>query len=203
MYFCCIVCFVWYCVFSLHCVLLYFTVCFCSIVSSFILLGTSVALRIFVFYCVLLLHCVICMVLCTLVTVCTFVFYCVLLLQCVICMVLYTFVTVCTFVFYCVLLLRCVICMALCTLVTLCTFVLRQVKQGAENMIAMYSTGSSRDKKLLAEAQQMLGDAKTKIEIIRMQMLKASQDSVPGMESQGEWQSLALGRKFCWPLFRF
>lgn len=51
-----------------------------------------------------------------------------------------------------------------------------QVKQGAENMIAMYSSGSSRDKKLLAEAQQMLADARTKIEIIRMQMLKASQD---------------------------
>ena len=77
------------------------------------------------------------------------------------------------------------------------------MKQGAENMIAMYSTGSSRDKKLLAEAQQMLGDAKTKIEIIRMQMLKASQDSVPGVESQGKWRSLVLGRKFCWPLFRF
>ncbi|XP_025111624.1 serine/threonine-protein kinase N2-like isoform X3 [Pomacea canaliculata] len=51
-----------------------------------------------------------------------------------------------------------------------------KVKQGAENMIAMYSSGSSRDKKLLAEAQQMLADARTKIEIIRMQMLKASQD---------------------------
>ncbi|XP_070177306.1 serine/threonine-protein kinase N2-like isoform X1 [Littorina saxatilis] len=48
-------------------------------------------------------------------------------------------------------------------------------------MIAMYSTGSSRDKKLLAEAQQMLADAKTKIEIIRMQMLKVGQDgSTPG-----------------------
>lgn len=63
------------------------------------------------------------------------------------------------------------------------------MKQGAENMIAMYSTGSSRDKKLLAEAQQMLGDAKTKIEIIRMQMLKASQDSAAGMEGHGEWLS--------------
>jgi len=50
-----------------------------------------------------------------------------------------------------------------------------KVKNGAENMIAMYSQGSFRDKKMLAEAQQMLGDAKTKIEIIRMQMLKANQ----------------------------
>ncbi|GAB1606854.1 serine/threonine-protein kinase N2 isoform X1 [Argonauta hians] len=52
-----------------------------------------------------------------------------------------------------------------------------KVKQGAENMITMYSSGSSRDKKLLAEAQQMLADAKFKIEIIRMQTLKAAQDA--------------------------
>ncbi|XP_050406915.1 serine/threonine-protein kinase N2 isoform X1 [Patella vulgata] len=50
-----------------------------------------------------------------------------------------------------------------------------KVKQGAENMIAMYKSGSSRDKKLLAEAQQMLSDAKTKIEILRMQILKVTQ----------------------------
>ncbi|KAK6313681.1 hypothetical protein J4Q44_G00151400 [Coregonus suidteri] len=48
-------------------------------------------------------------------------------------------------------------------------------KQGAENMIQMYSNGSSKDKKLLATAQQMLQDSKTKIEFIRMQILKASQ----------------------------
>ncbi|XP_060600124.1 serine/threonine-protein kinase N2-like isoform X2 [Ruditapes philippinarum] len=52
-----------------------------------------------------------------------------------------------------------------------------KVKQGAENLIAMYSTGSSRDRKLLADAQQMLADSKTKIEIIRMQILKVNQDS--------------------------
>ena len=50
-----------------------------------------------------------------------------------------------------------------------------QVKAGAENMISMYKGGTSRDKKLLAEAQQMLSDAKTKIDIIRMQILKAQQ----------------------------
>ncbi|XP_059175085.1 serine/threonine-protein kinase N2-like [Physella acuta] len=53
-----------------------------------------------------------------------------------------------------------------------------KVKNGAENMITMYSTGSSRDKKMLAEAQQMLSDAKTKIEIIRMQMLKVDSAEV-------------------------
>ena len=41
--------------------------------------------------------------------------------------------------------------------------ILPQVKNGAENMIAMYSQGSFKDKKMLSEAQQMLIDAKTKI----------------------------------------
>uniref|UniRef100_A0A8C8GK43 protein kinase C n=1 Tax=Oncorhynchus tshawytscha TaxID=74940 RepID=A0A8C8GK43_ONCTS len=52
-----------------------------------------------------------------------------------------------------------------------------KVKQGAENMIQMYSNGSSKDRKLLATAQQMLQDSKTKIEFIRMQILKGSQAS--------------------------
>lgn len=59
-----------------------------------------------------------------------------------------------------------------------------KVKQGAENMISMYSSGSSRDKKLLMEAQQMLSDAKMKIEIIRMQTLKAVQDSSSQSDGQ-------------------
>ncbi|XP_043941567.1 serine/threonine-protein kinase N2 [Protopterus annectens] len=50
-----------------------------------------------------------------------------------------------------------------------------KVKQGAENMIHMYSNGSAKDRKLLATAQQMLQDSKTKIEVIRMQILKAIQ----------------------------
>ncbi|XP_044288151.1 serine/threonine-protein kinase N2 isoform X2 [Varanus komodoensis] len=50
-----------------------------------------------------------------------------------------------------------------------------KVKQGAENMIHMYSNGSSKDRKLLATAQQMLQDSKTKIEVIRMQILQAVQ----------------------------
>ncbi|KAA0719131.1 Serine/threonine-protein kinase N2 [Triplophysa tibetana] len=52
-----------------------------------------------------------------------------------------------------------------------------KVKQGAENMIQMYSNSSTKDRKLLATAQQMLQDSKTKIEFIRMQILKASQTS--------------------------
>ncbi|NXD91518.1 PKN2 kinase, partial [Chaetorhynchus papuensis] len=54
-----------------------------------------------------------------------------------------------------------------------------KVKQGAENMIQMYST--SKERKLLATAQQMLQDSKTKIEIIRMHIVKVSQ-STGGME---------------------
>ncbi|XP_015210724.1 serine/threonine-protein kinase N2 isoform X3 [Lepisosteus oculatus] len=58
-----------------------------------------------------------------------------------------------------------------------------KVKQGAENMILMYSNGSSKDRKLLATAQQMLQDSKTKIEFIRMQILKASQTSEVNFEN--------------------
>ncbi|NXG72589.1 PKN2 kinase, partial [Baryphthengus martii] len=54
-----------------------------------------------------------------------------------------------------------------------------KVKQGAENMIQMYST--TKERKLLATAQQMLQDSKTKIEIIRMHIVKVSQ-SAGGME---------------------
>ncbi|XP_060107044.1 serine/threonine-protein kinase N3 [Heteronotia binoei] len=49
-----------------------------------------------------------------------------------------------------------------------------KVKQGAENMIQMYSS-APKERKLLATAQQMLQDSKTKIELIRMQIVKASQ----------------------------
>ncbi|NXN27561.1 PKN2 kinase, partial [Nycticryphes semicollaris] len=54
-----------------------------------------------------------------------------------------------------------------------------KVKQGAENMIQMYS--ASKERKLLATAQQMLQDSKTKIEIIRMHIVKVSQ-SAGGIE---------------------
>ncbi|XP_041033002.1 serine/threonine-protein kinase N2 [Carcharodon carcharias] len=50
-----------------------------------------------------------------------------------------------------------------------------KVKQGAENMIQMYSSGPVKDRKMLSTAQQMLQDSKTKIEVIRMQVRKAVQ----------------------------
>lgn len=52
-----------------------------------------------------------------------------------------------------------------------------KVKQGAENMIQMYSA-SLKDKKLLAEAKLMLEDAKSKIEYIRMMMMRVKQQSI-------------------------
>lgn len=56
-----------------------------------------------------------------------------------------------------------------------CILYFLQVKQGAENMIQSLSNGHSRDKKLLADAQQMLSDSKLKIEYLRMAILKGKQ----------------------------
>uniref|UniRef100_A0A8C7ZLQ4 protein kinase C n=1 Tax=Oryzias sinensis TaxID=183150 RepID=A0A8C7ZLQ4_9TELE len=50
-----------------------------------------------------------------------------------------------------------------------------KVKQGAENMIQIYSNGSFKDRKMLSAAQQMLQDSRTKIELLRMQIVKVSQ----------------------------
>jgi len=50
-----------------------------------------------------------------------------------------------------------------------------KVKQGAENMIQMYSSGPSKDRKLLQEAQQMLSDAKAKMEYIRLMISRVKQ----------------------------
>ena len=59
-----------------------------------------------------------------------------------------------------------------------------KVKQGAENMLAMYNASGSKkkDSKLIAEAQQMLEDSRTKIEIIRMALLREQQQGVSGRE---------------------
>uniref|UniRef100_A0A3Q2QCY1 protein kinase C n=1 Tax=Fundulus heteroclitus TaxID=8078 RepID=A0A3Q2QCY1_FUNHE len=50
-----------------------------------------------------------------------------------------------------------------------------KVKQGAENMILTYTNSSFKDRKMLATAQQMLQDSRTKIELLRMQIVKVSQ----------------------------
>ncbi|CAK1596350.1 unnamed protein product [Parnassius mnemosyne] len=50
-----------------------------------------------------------------------------------------------------------------------------KVKQGAENMIqSISSSNQSRDKKLLAEAHQMLADSKDKIEYLKLRISKMS-----------------------------
>uniref|UniRef100_A0A6Q2ZB82 protein kinase C n=1 Tax=Esox lucius TaxID=8010 RepID=A0A6Q2ZB82_ESOLU len=60
-----------------------------------------------------------------------------------------------------------------------------KVKQGAENMIPIYANGSTKDKKMLQTAQQMLQDSKTKIDIIRMQIRKAVQATEHTDDKQG------------------
>ncbi|XP_068190848.1 serine/threonine-protein kinase N2 isoform X2 [Antennarius striatus] len=50
-----------------------------------------------------------------------------------------------------------------------------KVKQGADNMIQTYTNGSVKDRKMLSAAQQMLQDSRTKIELLRMQIVKVSQ----------------------------
>ena len=50
-----------------------------------------------------------------------------------------------------------------------------KVKQGADNMIAEYSSSHGRDKKLLMEAQLMSADSKAKIEYLRMRLMKLKQ----------------------------
>uniref|UniRef100_I3JZB4 protein kinase C n=1 Tax=Oreochromis niloticus TaxID=8128 RepID=I3JZB4_ORENI len=53
-----------------------------------------------------------------------------------------------------------------------------KVKQGAENMIQTYTNGSFKDRKMLSAAQQMLQDSRTKIELLRMQIVKVSQEII-------------------------
>lgn len=52
-----------------------------------------------------------------------------------------------------------------------------KVKNGAENMIQSILNGHhGRDKKLLAEAEQMLSDSKLKIEYLKLRILKVKQN---------------------------
>uniref|UniRef100_A0A8C8K394 protein kinase C n=1 Tax=Oncorhynchus tshawytscha TaxID=74940 RepID=A0A8C8K394_ONCTS len=67
-----------------------------------------------------------------------------------------------------------------------------KVKQGAENMIPIYANGSTKDKKMLQTAQQMLQDSKTKIDIIRMQIRKNVQATE---ELEGEAAKERIGNQ--------
>ncbi|KAM4662874.1 serine/threonine-protein kinase N3 isoform 2-T2 [Discoglossus pictus] len=59
-----------------------------------------------------------------------------------------------------------------------------KVKQGAENIIQMFSNGASKDRKLLSTAQQMLQDSRIKTELLRMQIVKLTQS--PGSMSEAQ-----------------
>uniref|UniRef100_A0A6Q2Y1Y8 protein kinase C n=1 Tax=Esox lucius TaxID=8010 RepID=A0A6Q2Y1Y8_ESOLU len=50
-----------------------------------------------------------------------------------------------------------------------------KVKQGAENIIQTYVSSSVKDRRMLSTAQQMLQDSRTKIELLRMQIVKVTQ----------------------------
>lgn len=50
-----------------------------------------------------------------------------------------------------------------------------KVKQGAENIIHTYHNSAVKDRKMLSSAQQMLQDSRTKIELLRMQIIKVTQ----------------------------
>ncbi|KAM5173119.1 serine/threonine-protein kinase N1-like [Mantella aurantiaca] len=52
-----------------------------------------------------------------------------------------------------------------------------RVRQGAENMIQMYSNGSVKDKKLLSAAQQMFSESEAKIHMLRTQIRRAAQET--------------------------
>uniref|UniRef100_A0A8C9TYU5 protein kinase C n=1 Tax=Scleropages formosus TaxID=113540 RepID=A0A8C9TYU5_SCLFO len=58
-----------------------------------------------------------------------------------------------------------------------------KVRQGAENIIKTYSNRSVKDRKMLSTAQQMLQDSRTKIELIRMHILKVTQAGQEDRES--------------------
>jgi hypothetical protein len=49
-----------------------------------------------------------------------------------------------------------------------------KIKVGAENMLQTFSQETKKDKKLCEDAQEMLKDAKLKIEYIRMQLNKVN-----------------------------
>lgn len=62
-----------------------------------------------------------------------------------------------------------------------------KVKNGAENMIQSISSGHhGRDKKLLAEAHQMLADSKAKIEFLRLRILKVRQNKLNSKATSSE-----------------
>ena len=63
-----------------------------------------------------------------------------------------------------------------------------KIKDGAENMLQLFSNGPKKDKKLCEEAQAMLKDAKLKIDYIKMQLNKTTNQ--PDQTHRGDENSI-------------
>lgn len=61
-----------------------------------------------------------------------------------------------------------------------------KVKEGAEKILPIYTSGSSKDKKLAAEALSMLNDAKEKIEYIKMMINRYNKQKGSAEKVRGE-----------------
>lgn len=63
----------------------------------------------------------------------------------------------------------------------------QRVKSGAETMITMYTNAKNKhEKKLLNEAQQMLSDSKTKVEVLKMKIMRLNVMSSSHKDEEGE-----------------
>lgn len=61
----------------------------------------------------------------------------------------------------------------------------QRVKSGAETMITVYSGAKNRqERKLLTEAQQMFTDSKTKVEVLKMKIMKIKGPPTPERTSE-------------------
>lgn len=72
----------------------------------------------------------------------------------------------------------------------------QKVKQGAENMIERYNSGSQKDKKMHQEALNMHSDAKRKIEYLRMQQVRLKTQMACENNSEKRCNQLEDGVEF-------
>ena len=68
----------------------------------------------------------------------------------------------------------------------------QRVKSGAETMITMYTNAKNKhEKKLLNEAQQMLSDSKTKVEVLKMKIMRLNVMSSTHKDDEERSQKLS------------